>query len=99
MVAGLRTPRWVLAGMYLGVGWIALLVAPALLGRFSPPALALLAGGGALYSLGALCYATRRPRLWQSVFGYHEVFHVLTIAAGVAFFLFILGYVVPLHRG
>jgi len=43
--------------------------------------LALLAAGGILYSLGAVIYATRRPDPFPRVFGYHEVFHALVIAA------------------
>jgi hemolysin III len=43
--------------------------------------LALLAGGGLLYSVGAVIYATRRPDPFPRVFGYHEVFHALVIAA------------------
>jgi len=41
----------------------------------------LLAAGGVLYSLGAVVYARKRPDPWPQVFGYHEVFHALVIAA------------------
>ncbi|MBV8195786.1 MAG: hemolysin III family protein, partial [Candidatus Dormibacteraeota bacterium] len=51
--------------------------------------LALLLGGGVLYTLGALGFAVRRPRLWPRVFGYHEVFHLLVIAASALFFAFV----------
>jgi hemolysin III len=46
-----------------------------------PVSLALLAGGGVLYSIGAIIYATRRPDPFPRVFGYHEVFHALVVAA------------------
>jgi hemolysin III len=46
-----------------------------------PGSMALLAAGGLLYSVGAVVYATRRPDPFPRVFGYHEVFHVLVIAA------------------
>ena len=55
--------------------------------------LLLVAAGGALYTLGGLTYALRRPNPKPEVFGYHEVFHALVIAAvglqyaAVAFFL------------
>ena len=45
--------------------------------------------GGALYSAGAIVYALRWPRLWPRVFGFHEVFHVLVIAATAVYFVFI----------
>jgi hemolysin III len=96
--AGVRLPRSVLAGLYVLVGWVALLALPALLARFTPPALALIVAGGIAYSIGALLYALRWPPLWRSVFGYHEAFHLLVIAASASFFVFILRYVLPLQR-
>ena len=43
--------------------------------------LALLIGGGVVYSLGAVTYAARRPNPVPGVFGYHEVFHAMTVVA------------------
>ena len=55
----------------------------------------LLIAGGALYTLGAVVYAIRRPNLWPRTFGFHEVFHALVIAAALAHFIAIAGWVVP----
>lgn len=95
-VAGVQLRRGVRAGLYVGMGWIAL----AAIGQMSLPwpAIGLLIGGGALYSIGALLYALRWPDPWPRVFGYHEVFHFLTIAAAIAFYVVILVYVVPATR-
>ncbi len=97
-LAGVQLRRWVRAGLYVGMGWIAL----AALGQISAalpwPAIGLLITGGALYSVGALLYARRWPDPWPRVFGYHEVFHLLTIAAAVAFYVVVLVYVVPAPR-
>jgi len=96
--AGMRLRRWVRAGLYVGMGWIAL----AALGQISAalpwPAIGLLITGGVLYSAGALLYARRWPDPWPRVFGYHEVFHLLTIAAAVAFYVVVLLYVLPAPR-
>jgi hemolysin III len=54
--------------------------------------------GGVLYTLGALAYAFKRPNPWPRVFGYHEVFHLCTIAANAVFFAFMVIYVVPFVR-
>ena len=44
--------------------------------------------------VGAVCYALKRPKLWQRVFSYHEVFHLLVIAASATFMAFIVIYVI-----
>lgn len=85
----IRVPRPVTVLLYLGTGWIALAALPVFVQRLSTTALALMLSGGALYSIGALSYALRRPRLWPRVFSYHEVFHLLVIAASALFFLFV----------
>ena len=51
--------------------------------------------GGVLYSAGAIVYATRRPDPWPRTFGFHEVFHALVVAAVVAHFVAIAGWIVP----
>jgi hemolysin III len=94
----LRTPRGLVIGLYMGIGWIALALVPALLAARGPRAVLLLALGGSLYTAGALVYALRRPRLWPRVFGFHEAFHLLVIAANAVFFVFMLLYVIPYPR-
>ena len=88
-VLPLKLPRGVYVGLYLLTGWIAIVVLPTMIQRVSSVALVALLAGGGLYSLGALAYAFRRPRLWPRVFGYHEVFHLLVIAATALFFTFV----------
>ncbi len=88
-VLPLKLPRGVYVGLYLLTGWIAIVVLPTMIQRVSSTALVALLAGGGLYSLGALAYAFRWPRLWPRVFGYHEVFHLLVIAATALFFTFV----------
>lgn len=76
-----RAPRWVATALYLALGWAAIPLVPAMYRALGPVPLALLAGGGLLYSVGAVIYATGRPDPFPRVFGYHEVFHALVIAA------------------
>lgn len=76
-----RAPRWLFGPMYLALGWVAVAVLPDLARSAPVHANALLVAGGVLYSLGALVFATRRPDPVPHVFGYHEVFHALTLAA------------------
>jgi hemolysin III len=73
-------PKWVSAATYLAVGWSGVLAMPGLAG-YAWSALALIAAGGVLYTVGAVVYALGRPDPAPRVFGYHEVFHALVLAA------------------
>jgi hemolysin III len=79
-------PRWLTAVLYVALGWVAVVVLPQLWDRAGAMAFALLATGGVLYTVGAVVYARRRPDPAPRVFGYHEVFHALVIAAAAVQF-------------
>lgn len=68
-------------GLYLGLGWLAVTAAPQLVGRLTTSQLVLIAVGGILFTIGAITLATRWPDPFPKVFGYHEVWHVLVVAA------------------
>ena len=76
-----HAPKPVTAALYLLVGWIVVPYFGAVRAALSPSQLALLIGGGVIYSLGAVIYAARRPNPVPGVFGYHEVFHAMTVLA------------------
>ena len=80
-VAWTDAPTWVAAAIGLALGWVAVVALPQLIHRLQPSALTLLIAGGLLYTAGAIVYARRKPDPVPAVFGYHEVFHALTIAA------------------
>jgi hemolysin III len=69
--------------LYIALGWVVLLASPQLLTRIEPTALVLIAIGGVLFTVGAITLATRWPDPFPRVFGYHEVWHVLVVAAVV----------------
>jgi hemolysin III len=87
-------PRWLSAAIYVALGWVAIIGLPQLWDRAGAMAVALLATGGLLYTIGAVIYARRRPDPVPRVFGYHEVFHVLVIAAAAVHFAAIAVYAV-----
>ena len=76
-------PKWLAAAIGLALGWVAVVALPQLVGRLHPAAVILIVIGGLAYSAGAVIYARRRPDPAPAVFGYHELFHALTIV-GVA---------------
>jgi hemolysin III len=88
-------PKWVSTIVYLAVGWIGLLGFPAIVVAAGVGAGALIAAGGVLYTAGAVVYARQRPDPNPAVFGYHEIFHVLVIAAATAHFAAIAIYALP----
>jgi hemolysin III len=76
-----HAPRWLSTGLYLALGWAALLFIPDLIAGTHVATWTLLFVGGGLYSLGGVIYALRRPDPSPRWFGFHEIFHALTIAA------------------
>jgi hemolysin III len=98
LTGAIAIPRWAVAALYVGLGWIGVVAIPQIAGSLGLPALLLILLGGLLYSTGALAYAFKRPRLWPSTFGYHEVFHLLVLGASASFFLVMALYVVPFRR-
>lgn len=74
-------PGWLGVATYISIGWIALVATPELADRLGIPAVAALALGGILYSAGGVIHARQRPDPVPAVFGYHELFHSLVIAA------------------
>jgi hemolysin III len=87
-------PRWLTAVLYVALGWVSIVIMPQLWDRAGVLAVALLATGGVLYTVGAVVYARRRPDPAPRVFGYHEVFHALVIAAAAVHFAAIAAFAV-----
>ena len=75
--------------LYVVMGWGAVLVLPQLLSHLDPVRVALLAAGGLLYTAGAVVLGSRRPDPRPATFGYHEIWHAFTIAAGACHFALI----------
>jgi hemolysin III len=94
-VLWIDAPKWISATLYVLLGWTGVLAMPELVGRVGWTATGLLALGGMLYSAGAAVYAFRRPDPAPAVFGYHEVFHALVVAAALAHYTAVVLYVVP----
>jgi hemolysin III len=88
-------PKWLVALTYVALGWVAVAAFPQLLSDVGVTATTLVAVGGLLYTVGAVVYARRRPDPVPTVFGYHEVFHALVIAAAAVQFAAVAFFVVP----
>lgn len=73
-------PRWLYVPLYLLLGWAAVMYMPDIY-RASPASMVLVIIGGLLYSIGSVVYALKRPNPVPGVFGFHEIFHALTVLA------------------
>ena len=89
-----NAPTWLRAALYVGLGWIAVAAAPQLGAGIGLVGVTLVALGGVLYTIGAVVYASKRPDPAPTVFGYHEVFHLLVIAAAAVQYAVIAFWIV-----
>jgi hemolysin III len=76
-----RPPRWLPVVVGCALGWVGVVVFPQLLTKTGLLASLLVLASGVCYTLGGVVYARRRPDPFPAVFGYHELFHALVIAA------------------
>lgn len=94
----LRLHRWVTTGLYMAMGWLAVVALPEFLQVLPWTAIALLFLGGALNTIGAVIYARKRPDPFPRVFGYHEIFHAFVVAGSIVFTLVMWIWVLPFVR-
>ena len=94
-LAWIDAPRPMTAAAYIAVGWVIVIAAPDVVHGIGVVAALLFLAGGLLYSTGATVYALQRPDPWPKVFGFHEVFHALVVAAALAHFVAMAGWVIP----
>lgn len=85
--AGGHRSRVARSTLYVALGWVSLLAAPQLARNLSHPELVLITVGGVLFTVGAIFLATHWPDPFPRVFGYHEVWHALVVAAVVCHFV------------
>jgi hemolysin III len=80
-----NAPKALTAAMAVAVGWT---ITPyfAEVRSFLGDHIWLILAGGIAYTVGAVVYALKRPDPWPRVFGYHEVFHALTLVGALLHF-------------
>jgi hemolysin III len=89
-------PKWVAVVVSVTLGWVVVITLTQLPGAIGWGALGALAISGALYTTGAVVYARERPNPRPGVFGYHEVFHALVLAAAAIHYAVVAFVVLPL---
>jgi hemolysin III len=80
-------PRWLYTPIYIALGWAAVFFFADFVENAGTAVLTLMVVGGGLYTLGGLVYGLKRPNPWPAWFGFHEVFHTLTILAFITHYV------------
>jgi hemolysin III len=94
-VLWVSAPRWLYVPIYVALGWVAVFYLGPLWKNGGTVVIALIATGGLLYTLGAVVYGLKRPNPSPRWFGFHELFHALTILAFVSHYI---AATIVLHR-
>ncbi|HSL93978.1 MAG TPA: hemolysin III family protein [Bacillota bacterium] len=89
----LQAPRWLYTGFYLFMGWLVIVAIGPLVQNVPRGALVWLGLGGLSYTVGAILYGTKWPKLLPGVFGFHEIWHLFVIAGSAAHFWAVFRYV------
>jgi hemolysin III len=92
----IHAPRYVSAGFYVSLGWIALVPFLQLIKHLPTGAIILMAVGGVIYTMGAVIYATKIFDFFPKRFGFHEIFHLFIAAGSIVHFIMIYIYIVPM---
>ena len=80
-------PRWLYVPIYMSLGWASVFFAGDFLRAGGVAVITLIAAGDLLYTLGGVVYGLKRPNPFPTWFGFHEVFHTLTIAAFITHYV------------
>lgn len=89
----IKAPRWLSTSIYVVMGWIAVIAFYPVIKAIHWSGILLLILGGVLYTIGAIIYATKRPKINFKYLGFHEIFHLFVIAGSVCYIIFMFVYV------
>jgi len=82
-----KPPRGYVTGVYVGMGWVAVIAIPAMVTQLPVSALLLILAGGLIYTGGAFIHAFQWPNPCPSLFGFHEIWHIFVVAAAACHYL------------
>lgn len=84
-------PRKLYAVIYLFMGWSALFTLKQMLANMSSSQAILLVSGGVSFTIGAIIYAVKKPRMIPGIFSFHELFHIMVLIGGILHYAMIYG--------
>ena len=89
----IKAPRWVNAGVYLVMGWLAIMGVQEIIRTMPPSAIIWLVLGGLFYTIGAIIYITKKLDIVPGKFGFHEVWHIFVILGAFSHYYVILRFI------
>lgn len=89
----INAPRWVSSGLYIGMGWISVLVFAPLVKSMELGGVIWLVLGGVMYTVGGVIYGLKRPNIDKPWFGFHELFHLFVLAGTFCHFVMMYFYI------
>lgn len=89
----IKAPRWVTAGVYLIMGWSAIMAVMEIINKMPPAAIFWLVAGGLFYSIGAIVYITKKMDFIPGLFGFHEIWHIFVILGALSHFIVIACFI------
>lgn len=90
----INAPRWVSAGLYIGMGWLSVFVLAPLVKSMPLGGIIWLFMGGLMYTIGGVIYGLKKPNIDKPWFGFHELFHLFVLAGTFCHFMMMYFYVV-----
>lgn len=81
-----KAPRWISTLMYLAMGWLAVVMFPALWNSLPGAFLGWIIMGGLAYTIGAIIYGFKKPDPIPEWFGFHEIWHLFVMAGTFSHF-------------
>jgi hemolysin III len=94
----MNAPRWISAGIYLVMGWLAIIAVKEIVTAMPAGAMIWMLSGGLFFSIGAVVYISKKPDFFPGRFGFHEMWHLFVIAGCACHFILIAVFVAPPGR-
>jgi hemolysin III len=91
----INAPRWLTAGVYLLMGWLAVAGVGEILSTMPAGAIAWLLAGGLFFTGGAVVYMVKKPDPYPGVFGFHEIWHIFVILGAYSHLALMLIFIAP----
>jgi hemolysin III len=89
----INAPRWITAGVYLIMGWTAIMAVMEIINNMPVAAIIWLVAGGLFYTIGAIVYITKKLDLFPGVFGFHEIWHIFVILGALSHYILIVVFI------